>query len=187
MTAKTSIGSYLARFPWLAVTLYVALLFAFVLIAWSAVSDILERRAGLAEQRELLARLERRKPVASGTAAAIAARPAGSPFLEGPTVTVAEAALLQRAANAITESGGNVISTQVESQGEQAKAGYIAVTADCEIGQPELQKLLFDLEAGMPFLFVDQLEVQTAETLAGQQQGRMRVQFTVSGRWQGGK
>jgi general secretion pathway protein M len=41
--------------------------------------------------------------------------------------------------------------------------------------------LLYDLEAGMPFLFVDQLVAQSPTT-AGEG-GRTRVLLTVSGLW----
>ena len=43
--------------------------------------------------------------------------------------------------------------------------------ASCEIEQPQLQQLLYDLEAGMPFLFVDQLVVQTPLTASGSGRG----------------
>jgi hypothetical protein len=38
--------------------------------------------------------------------------------------------------------------------------------------QPALQKLLYDLEVGMPFLFVDQLDVQVPQTTAATKAGR---------------
>jgi general secretion pathway protein M len=55
--------------------------------------------------------------------------------------------------------------------------------------QPALQKLLYDLEAGMPFLFVDQLDVQVPQTTVANENGsgRIRVVLGVSGQWQGNK
>ena len=52
--------------------------------------------------------------------------------------------------------------------------------------QPALQKLLYDLEVGMPFLFVDQLDVQVPQTTAQSEgvTGRIRVVLGVSGQWQ---
>jgi general secretion pathway protein M len=50
-----------------------------------------------------------------------------------------------------------------------------------------LQELLYDLEAGMPFLFVDQLVVQTPTAEAGEQPVRLRVLLGVSGQWRGAK
>ena len=59
--------------------------------------------------------------------------------------------------------------------------------ANCEIGQPALQKLLYDIEAGMPFLFVDQLVVQAPAGTSTGGDGRLRVMIAVSGQWQGAK
>jgi general secretion pathway protein M len=82
---------------------------------------------------------------------------------------------------------GDILSSHVELQGAQFGAGYVGVTATCEIEQPALQQLLYDLEAGMPYLFVDQLVVQQAPmAAAGSQPARMRVLLTVYGQWQGG-
>ncbi len=187
MTGKTSIDRYLARYPWGGVMIYAALLSVFVLIAWSAASDIFERRAAIAAATEQLAQLQEYRPQASTAAGSTEAAPTGSPFLEGPTVTVAGAALLQRITNAIAQVGGSVESTQIELPGTQSKTGHIAVIASCEVAQPELQKLLFDLESGMPFLFIDQLVVQPPAASLVQLQGRLRVQLTISGHWQGGK
>jgi len=49
-----------------------------------------------------------------------------------------------------------------------------------------LQKVLYDLEVGMPFLFVDQLDVQVPQMAASNEAGagRIRVVLGVSGQWQ---
>jgi general secretion pathway protein M len=47
--------------------------------------------------------------------------------------------------------------------------------------------LLYDLEAGMPFLFVDQLVVQSPATASGSANGKLRILLAVSGQWQGTK
>ena len=60
------------------------------------------------------------------------------------------AALLQRVADAVTKVGGNVLSSQVDVQGVQAKEGYVSVLASCELDYAALQRLLYDLDAGMP-------------------------------------
>jgi len=113
----------------------------------------------------------------------------GTPFLEGPTVTVAGAALLQRVANAVSNAGGTIQSSQVDILGTQAKDGFVGLLISCEMEQPALQKLLYDLEVGMPFLFVDQLDVQVPQTTAGNEAGvgKIRVVLGVSGQWQGNK
>ena len=107
--------------------------------------------------------------------------------LEGATVTIAGATLLQRVSGAVTKFGGNVLSTQLDLQGTQSRTGFLSMIASCEIDQPELQKLLYDLEAGMPFLFIDQLVVQPPLTMSGTGGGRLRLLLTVSGQWRGTK
>ncbi len=102
-------------------------------------------------------------------------------------MTVAGAALQQRIAGAVTKLGGTVLSSQVELDGTKSKQGYVSLVASCEVDQPALQQLLYDLEAGMPFLFVDQLVVQAAQAGIGQEGGRMRVLLGVSGQWQGAR
>jgi general secretion pathway protein M len=108
----------------------------------------------------------------------------GSPFLEGQTVTVAGAALQQRIGVAVKSAGGNVLSSQIDLQGTDSKKGFVSLTASCEVDQPALQQLLYDVEAGMPFLFVDQLTVQAPQQ-SGADAARMRVLLGVSGQWQG--
>jgi general secretion pathway protein M len=188
MTRNNPVERYLARFPLVAASGYGALVIVLGVVIWSTVADILEHRAAVAAALDILEQLQGRRPAASGVAGSGEVIPIGSPFLEGPTVTVAGAALLQRMAGAVTKVGGNVLSSQVELQGTQSKAGMIGVIASCEVDQPALQQLLYDLEAGMPFLFVEQLVVQAPMTApSGVQEGRMRVLLAVYGQWQGGK
>jgi general secretion pathway protein M len=80
-----------------------------------------------------------------------------------------------------------VLSSQVDLQGTQSKSGFLTIVASCDIDQPGLQQLLYDIEAGMPFLFVDQLVVQSAASFAGSGDGKLRILLTVSGQWQGAK
>jgi len=182
----TAFDRYLSRYPLLAAAGYVVVVLVLVLVTWAALANVVERRHAVERAADMLARLEGRgaNPYA-GANSPTGPAPAGSPFLEGQTVTVAGAALLQRVASAVTKVGGNVLSSQVELQGTQAKDGYISLTASCEIDAPALQQLLYDIEAGMPFLFIDQLVAQPPAT--GGEGGRMRVLLAVSGLWPGAK
>ena len=171
--------------PLLAALGYVAVIAVLLVLVWSAVADILDRRKAIAASSDLLAQLEGRRSAAGLPGAAPAGPvPTGSPFLEGQTLTVAGAALLQRVADAVTKVGGNVLSSQVDVQGVQAKDGYVSVLASCEIEQAAMQRLLYDLEAGMPFLFIEQFVAQSPQTQA-QPNSRMRLLLAVSGQWQG--
>ena len=183
------IQSYIARVPHGAAVGYVALVLLFAIMALTSLTDVLDRRAAVADAADTLAQLEGRLPKRGGAGASAVT---GSPVLEGPTVTVAGAALLQRVAEAITKVGGNILSSQVDLQGPQIKDGFISVTANCDVEQPALQQLLYNLESGMPFLFVDQLVVQapTAAAAGGTkaaEAAKMHVLISVSGQWQAAK
>ncbi|WP_441260229.1 type II secretion system protein GspM [Bradyrhizobium sp. 521_C7_N1_3] len=178
----------LAGSPLIAVTLYLAVTGGLLLMAGLSIADVIAHRQALAQTSDLLDQLRGRKGGAKNTAAAMAEHP-GTPFLEGPTVTVAGASLLQRVAAAVGNVGGSVQSSQVDVSGAQAKDGFVGLVVSCELDQSALQKVLYDLEAGMPFLFVDQLDVQVPQTTALNEAGtgRVRVILGVSGQWQAGK
>jgi general secretion pathway protein M len=173
--------------PLPAAAAYAGVMLLALFVIGGAVTDMLGKRADVGAARAMLEQFEGRKTTASRGSAVDIQGPAGSPFLDGATVTVAGAALLQRVSAAVTRLGGNVLSSQVDLQGTQSKAGFVAVIANCEIGQPSLQKLLYDIEAGMPFLFVDQLVVQAPAGSSTGGDGRLRVMIAVSGQWQGAK
>jgi general secretion pathway protein M len=185
------IQGYIARVPYAAAIGYVAVVVLFVVMTLTSLTDVLDRRAAVAEAADTLAQLEGRLPKRGGVDASGIT---GSPVLEGPTVTVAGASLLQRVAEAIAKVGGNILSSQVELQGPQIKDGFISVTANCDVEQPALQQLLYNLESGMPFLFVDQLVVQMPTAAASSAGGekaaekvKMHVLISVSGQWQAAK
>ncbi len=163
-------------------TAFIGLLALFIFTTWVSVADYLEARSTLSKSQELLAQLRSRQP--GGPNAAGQARQ-GSPFLEGPSVTVAGASLLQRVSGAITAVGGTIQSSQVDVEGVQAKDGFVGLLISCEVEQPALQKLLYDLEAGMPFLYVDQLDVQMPQAASANEavSGKVRVVLGVSGQW----
>ena len=167
---------------------YLAAVLVLLVLAYTAIAGIFEQRASVAASADLLAQLEgRRAAVSKPGEAPPSAIPTGSPFLEGQTLTVAGAALLQRVADAVTKVGGSVLSSQVDVQGVQAKDGYVSVLASCEVEQAAMQRLLYDLEAGMPYLFVEQFVAQAPQAAQAQPAGRMRLLLAVSGRWEGGK
>jgi general secretion pathway protein M len=173
--------------PLPAAVAYAGLLFALLFTVIISIADILSQREEVASSASMLEQLEGRKPTAERGRPTDVSMPSGSAFLEGATVTIAGAALIQRVAGAVTKFGGNVLSTQVELKGTQSKAGFISILASCEIDQVGLQQLLYDLEAGMPFLFIDQLVVQAPSTLSSSGSGKLRILLAVSGQWQGGK
>jgi len=190
MIPADKIQTYLTRCPLGGAAVYAALVIGFVTATALLVVDVAERRNSAAAAADILSQLEGRGVGARHALAPDATGVPGSPLLEGATVTVAGAALLQRVVGAVSRVGGNVLSSQVDLQGPQAKQGFIVATASCELEQPALQRLLYDLEAGMPFLFVEQLTVQAPAASASDTNGsgpKLRVLVSVSGQWQGAK
>ncbi|HET9175168.1 MAG TPA: type II secretion system protein GspM [Pseudolabrys sp.] len=139
----------IARFPKVAAGVYVVVALSLAAGTWSAVANLLDRRADIAAARDVLVQLESQQQ--RNTHSATIQVPFGSPLLGGTTVTVAGASLLQRVSAAITRLGGNILSSQVELQGVEAKAGFVGVITSCELDQLGLQKLLYELEAGLLF------------------------------------
>ena len=182
MSPVSPLARLLRRHPALAVAGYLGLTAGLAAVALLAAENLLDRRAALAAATVLLERIEGRTATKAGPAT-VTVWPSRKG--EPPGIALAGAALLQRVAAAVTAVGGNVLSSQVELQGSLAAEGFISLVASCEVEQPALQRLLYDLEAGMPFLFVDQLVVDAP---AGGSDGqRLRVLLGVSGRWQGTK
>jgi general secretion pathway protein M len=187
MSTFAASGKVITRSPLLSAAIYAGLVVVLLFAVVTSIADVAGQRDEVASLATMLAQLEGHNPAAVRGPSSDVTTPSGSPFLEGATVTIAGATLLQRVSAAVTKFGGNVLSTQLDLQGTQSRTGFISMIASCEIDQPELQKLLYDLEAGMPFLFIDQLVVQTALTTSGSGGGRLRILLAVSGQWPGAK
>lgn len=153
---------------------------------WVTTADLMDRRATVAATDEMLAQLEGRAGQRrANDGSPMAAAPPGSPFLAGATVNVAGAALLQRVGGAVTKAGGTVLSSQVELQRADPRDGWIGLVVSCELPLPALQKLLYDVESGMPFVYIDQVAIQAATP--GTDSERTRVLLGVSAQWKSGK
>jgi general secretion pathway protein M len=187
MSTDLALGRYFARNATVAAAIYVAFIVVFLAAIWLSLASLFDARASLNSARDILGQLEARQnnpSAANNTAGAV---PTGSPFLGGETITVAGATLLQRVASAITRYGGSVQSSQVDLAGPQAKDGFVTLVISCEMEQTNLQKLLYDLEVGMPFLFIDQLVVQGPQQSSVAGGSRMRILIAVTGEWKDAK
>ena len=180
-------GKAITSSPPLAAATYAGLVGILLFVVVASIVDILDQRSDVAELSAMLQQLEGHKAVVERGSASDVPVPSGSAYLEGATVTIAGAALLQRVASAVAKFGGNVLSTQLDVQSASSRPGFLSMIASCEIEQSRVQQLLYDLEAGMPFLFVDQLVVQTPTDGPGTQGGKLRVLLAVSGQWRGAK
>ena len=184
MSAFDASRKIITTSPMVAVALYAGLVVALLFVVVTSIVDVVGRRGEVASSTAMLEQLEGHRPAVKGAPGDVT-MPAGSAYLEGATVTIAGATLLQRVAGAVVKFGGNVLSTQLDLQGPQTRTGFLSMIASCEIEQVQLQQLLYDLEAGMPFLFVDQLVIQTPVVESGS--GKLRILLAVSGQWRGAK
>jgi len=153
-----------------------------IALTWGALSAVSDARASVSAAETMLAELEGRTAVdRRDQFSPLQGAPAGSPFLQGETLNVAAASLLQRVGAAVHRVNGNVLSSQVDLNDARAKQGWVALVVSCDIEQASLQPLLYDIEAGMPFLFVDQFVIQTPTM--GTSSNRMKIVLAVSGQW----
>ena len=172
--------------PSIAALVYAVLVLVLIAATALPLKGVLDQRAAVASLGDTLLRLDARGPAAAHPETAGDTAMEGSAFLEGSTVTIAGAALLQRVVGAVNRHGGSVSSSQLDLQGAQAKDGFISVVANFDVEQPALQQVVYDLEAGMPFLFVDELVVQgPGPSPVATSSGKLHVLVSVSGQWQG--
>jgi general secretion pathway protein M len=107
--------------------------------------------------------------------------------IAAPTETVAASTLQKYVMDRLEGAGGAVLSVQSEPGREAGPEGLRQLTAqlsfDSSIGS--LQRLLFDLETGAPFVFVNSLAAQPATTTTpGTRMGdRLRVTLLVWSYW----
>jgi general secretion pathway protein M len=166
----------------LALVAYVGVVIVLLAMSLALVADLHDKSAEIAAAQMRLDELsERSRP--GSPAIASNAGAAGSPFLDGRTITIAGAALQQRVETAVAKAGGELMSSQVELDGPDAKKGFVGLTASVEVGQPAMQTILYDIEAGMPYLFVDKLSIQSPEVFGEPESGRMRMTIGIAGQW----
>jgi general secretion pathway protein M len=166
----------------LAFVAYVGIVVGLLAMALLLVADVRDKIAEVAVAQMRLDQLSGRSPPSSESIVSNAGV-SGSPFLEGQTITIAGAALQQRVEAAVAKAGGALVSSQVELDGPDAKNGFVGLTASVELGQPAVQAVLYDVEAGMPYLFVDKLSIQSPEAFGEPESGRTRMTIGVVGQW----
>ena len=181
---RTSAHMFLmSRRQALAVVAYVGVVIALLAASLLLVTDLRDKAAETAAAQTRLDQLSERSGPNLSAAADSNTGVSGSPFLDGRTITIAGAALQQRIEAAVAQAGGALMSSQVELDGPDAKNGFVGLTASMEVSQPNVQTVLYDIEAGMPYLFVDKLSIQSPEVFGEPESGRMRMTIGVAGQW----
>jgi general secretion pathway protein M len=175
VTSTHPIASYLVRYRNVSAACYLAFLFIASLIVILSITDVIDRYRTRSASAAMLAQLEQHAANMGNSA------PAGSPLLQGQTSTLATAALVQRVTEAIARSKGNIISSEAEPADEAT--GRVKIIVTCEIEERALPQLLYEIEAGVPYLFIDRMVTQAPTTAAG----RLHAVLGISGLWSGKK
>jgi general secretion pathway protein M len=152
-------------------------------VAWSfkVRSDAAQE---LSDRREQLGRLEaggRSKRDARGPLKVTAAPPAA--FLDAPTVGVAGASLQAHIAH-LAGHHATLVSFAVQLTAGTDAADSVRVEASMDINLGALQMLLYDLESGTPYVFVDSMTVRpTAAAQVGAPDASLRVTLSLRALW----
>jgi len=160
---------------------YAIVLAVLIIVGASACSSLWQSWSDYSFAAENLGQLRARKGLAG--LRFTTEPPAGSAYIEGQTATVAGAALQQRLGAIVSEAGGSVLSSELDLRDAGADAGQIGLVVACDIDQNALQRVLYEIEAGMPVLAISRLTVQTAAGDEKSTAPRLRAQISVAGQW----
>jgi hypothetical protein len=139
----------------------------------------------LAERRDLLTRLETRVQ-AGGERRIVAAPPQA--FLDAPTPGLASAQLQAYLAQLADAQHAGVMSSGGEPTKREDSPDTIRLQATLEMSLEALRALLYQLESGTPYVFVDVLAVQPVTTAAGRaaENPLLRATLSVRALWRRG-
>lgn len=105
--------------------------------------------------------------------------PAQAGYLEGPNETVTAAILQERLKSLVQSHGGILKSTQVMANKDDGEAKRITVRGEIVATVATLQRVIYELEAGLPILFIDNLDVRTMVGSRGGTDGDQDVQIEI--------
>ena len=142
--------------------------FVLLLVALVSVTGIsLQSRADAgresSERREMLSRLEARLRVNAGRP--IAAPPAA--FLDGSTPGLASAQLQSYLGQLAGDKNASLVSSGGEAAKRDDAPDTVRIQATLDLNMRSLRAVLYQLESGTPYVFVDALSVQPVNATAG--------------------
>jgi hypothetical protein len=140
----------------------------------AAIDDYVWLRDNLDRPRTLATR----PPTISPDAGVASAR---SALLRAKTIGVAAADLQQRVETAAHDVGAKALSSRVDLQDGSAATGALVYVGEIELDTANLQPLLYNLEAGTPFLEIADLSIQPLQDAGAG--GRLRVSLAATASW----
>jgi general secretion pathway protein M len=156
--------------PWISRAAALLLLVVVLAGAWIWVVEPIaaayrQTDADLADARDMLQRFERLGDARAALEAqlkAIEERPATTAYyLEGATDALAAAALQARVTALVESSGASIVSIQTLPTAEEAGLRRVAIRLQMASEIAPLLQILHGLEAGVPVLFLDAIELQS--------------------------
>jgi general secretion pathway protein M len=154
---------------------------AAVSLVWRA-----DAQQELSDRRDALAQLEARRAAGGdGKGRTVAALAPATAFLDAPTLGLAGAQLQDHLAKVAALEQATMISSGIEAAGREDAADTIRVQATFDIHLQALQSILYRLEAGTPYTFVEALSVQPSSVTAqrGSLDPLLRVTVRLRANW----
>jgi general secretion pathway protein M len=141
--------------------------------------------AELAERREILSRLQTRLRADNGRSKALAPPTA---FLDAPTKAIASAQLQAYLTKLAELQNAALMSSGGEAAKRDEPSDTVRLQASLEMSLKALQAMLYQLESGTPYVFVDGLTVQLASASAGHviDDPVLRATLSLRAFWRGG-
>jgi hypothetical protein len=153
-------------------------------IVWSLFA-IAAAREATQTQRVILAQLKERLQTAQAGEGALGLTNAELVYLPGETSAIAGAALQRIVGNAVDAAGGRIIESELaQAPADEADRVDIRVSFDAET--LSLQRILFQLETGLPVLILRTLDVQSVDPGENGENNnpQLRVTMLVGGYWE---
>ena len=138
----------------------------------------------LVDERDMLARLQRAHHKIGGRAEERARIRTAPPmaFLNAQTSGLASAQLEAYLSQVALAQQASLISSGVQQSSSSDTRDMVRIQAILNINYAALQGLLFKLETGTPYIFVDSMTLQTSET-AGEYAPVVRVTLILRAIW----
>jgi hypothetical protein len=174
----------------IAVAAFILLLLACIL----APALALKARSGasqeLADEQDMLARLEAAHQ-RSGGKANVSEDPATAPgtaFLNAPTSGLASAQLETYLSQLVLAQRASLVSSGVQQANHSDAPEIVHIQATLDIRYEALQALLYRLEIGTPYVFVDEMNLQSPNATAQREprDAAMKVTLNLRALWHQG-
>lgn len=165
-------------------------LLAFLLVCTMAPIICLKLRAdavdALSEKRDMLERLEaaHRRKIGKETADTRLSKAPSGAFLNAQTQGLASAQLETYLSKLILTQHGNLVSSGVQ-QADRSTADSVRLQTSLDIDYDALQKFLYELETGTPYVFIESMNIRPKNEAASVAalSPRMRVTINLRGIW----